>query len=83
MLVRVYELFFIETIIWLFPVIFMFHGLEEIITIESFITKYKNKIRETSLVKLTLTIKKSWVRNPPNFLLVLHGFCCLYHLSHL
>lgn len=57
-LVRVHELFFIETIIWMFPVIFMFHGLEEIITIESFITKYKNKIRETFLVKLTLTIKK-------------------------
>ncbi|MFO1445428.1 HXXEE domain-containing protein [Bacillus sp. Bva_UNVM-123] len=58
MLETVYELFYIETIIWLFPVTFMFHGLEEIITIESFITKYKNKVRETFLVKLTLTIKK-------------------------
>lgn len=58
LLETVRELFYIQTIIWLFPVIFMFHGLEEIITVESFITKYKNKIRETFLVRLTLTIKR-------------------------
>ncbi|WP_372447567.1 HXXEE domain-containing protein [Neobacillus rhizophilus] len=39
-----HELINIENIIWLFPVMFMFHALEEIITIESFITKYKKQI---------------------------------------
>ncbi|WHY75275.1 HXXEE domain-containing protein [Neobacillus sp. WH10] len=58
MLETMHKLFNIETIIWLFPVTFMFHGLEEIITVESFMTKYKNKVREAFLVKLTLTIKK-------------------------
>jgi len=58
MLETIHKLFNIETIIWLFPVIFMFHGLEEIITVEGFMTKYKNKVREAFLVKLTLAIKK-------------------------
>ncbi|TCP23445.1 uncharacterized protein with HXXEE motif [Scopulibacillus darangshiensis] len=53
-----HKLFDIETVIWLFPVFFMFHDLEEIITIESFMTKYKNKAPKVSLAKLALKIKK-------------------------
>ncbi|WP_066064397.1 HXXEE domain-containing protein [Neobacillus soli] len=54
-----HELFSIETVIWLFPIIFMFHDLEEIITVESFMTKYKTIVPKTFLAKLTLTIKKT------------------------
>ncbi|OIK15945.1 hypothetical protein BIV60_07040 [Bacillus sp. MUM 116] len=53
-----YQPFKIATIIWLFPIIFMFHGLEEIITNEGFMTKYKNKVPKTFLVNITLTMKK-------------------------
>lgn len=58
MLKALHEFFYIETVIWLFPVIFMFHDLEEIITIESFMTKYKNKIPKTFFAKLALIVKK-------------------------
>lgn len=58
MLEALHEFFYIETVIWLFPVIFMFHDLEEIITIESFMFKYKNRVPKTFLAKLTLIIKK-------------------------
>ncbi|MCJ8008679.1 HXXEE domain-containing protein [Lederbergia wuyishanensis] len=57
MLGSIYEPFYVEILIWLFPVAFIFHGLEEIITIESFMTNYKNKNPKTILVKLTLSIK--------------------------
>ncbi|USK72071.1 HXXEE domain-containing protein [Peribacillus asahii] len=67
MLETVHALFYIETIIWLLPITFMFHGLEEIIIVETFITKYKNKVRETFLVKLTLTIKKTGCEIRPTF----------------
>ncbi|MBS4176507.1 HXXEE domain-containing protein [Lederbergia citrea] len=50
--------FYIETVIWLFPIIFMFHDLEEIITVENFMTKYKNRVPKTVLERLALTIKK-------------------------
>lgn len=53
-----HELFDIETMIWLFPIAFMFHDLEEIITVEGFMTKYKNKVPKTLLTRLTLVIKE-------------------------
>ncbi|MCH6266216.1 HXXEE domain-containing protein [Neobacillus citreus] len=53
-----HKLINIEIIIWLFPIMFMFHALEEIITIESFITKYKKQIPDSFFAKLILTIKK-------------------------
>jgi hypothetical protein len=53
-----HDLMKFEIIIWLFPIIFMFHGLEEIITIESFIIRYKKMVPEHFLAKLTLMIKK-------------------------
>lgn len=39
-----HEIINIGILIWLFPVMFMFHALEEIITIESFIRKYKKQL---------------------------------------
>ena len=53
-----HELFDIETMIWLFPIAFMFHDLEEIITVEGFMTKYKNKVPKNLPAKLTLVVKK-------------------------
>ncbi|HET7580079.1 MAG TPA: HXXEE domain-containing protein [Bacillales bacterium] len=50
-------MFDIQTVIWLFPVIFMFHDLEEIITIEGFMGKYK-KAPKNLLARLVLLIKK-------------------------
>ncbi|MGE7766814.1 HXXEE domain-containing protein [Peribacillus sp. NPDC096540] len=58
MLEVLHEFFYIETIIWLFPVIFMFHDLEEIITVESFMTKYKNRVPKAFLARLALIVKK-------------------------
>jgi len=58
MLETLHELFYIQTVIWLLPVIFMFHALEEILTVESFMTKYKNIVPKTFLAKLTLIIRK-------------------------
>ncbi|MBS4196667.1 HXXEE domain-containing protein [Lederbergia citri] len=57
MLGSLHEPFYVEILIWLFPIAFMFHGLEEIITVESFMTNYKNKIPKSILVKLTLSMK--------------------------
>ncbi|KAB2336677.1 HXXEE domain-containing protein [Cytobacillus depressus] len=58
MLKAVQEYFSIETVIWLLPVIFMFHNLEEIITIESFMEKYKNKVSKSFLAKLVLDVRR-------------------------
>ncbi|MFK9090303.1 HXXEE domain-containing protein [Bacillus salipaludis] len=58
MLEVLHEFFYIETVIWLFPVIFMFHDLEEIITVESFMTKYKNRVPKTFLARITFIVKK-------------------------
>ncbi|MFF2449096.1 HXXEE domain-containing protein [Neobacillus sp. NPDC058068] len=58
MLEVLHKFFYIETVIWLFPVIFMFHDLEEIITVEYFMTKYKNRVPKTFLARLTLIVKK-------------------------
>ena len=58
MLETLHELFYIQTVIWLLPVIFMFHALEEIITVESFMTKYKNRVPKTFLAKLSFVIRK-------------------------
>ncbi|EKN65621.1 hypothetical protein BABA_19351 [Neobacillus bataviensis LMG 21833] len=54
----VHEPLYLEIIIWLFPITFMFHALEEIITIENFLRKHKHNVPPTFLGKMTLTIKK-------------------------
>ncbi|KAB2334414.1 HXXEE domain-containing protein [Cytobacillus depressus] len=46
----------LHTVIWLFPIIFMFHDLEEIITIESSMNAHKN--RKAPFVKLTLKMRE-------------------------
>ncbi|WP_066316141.1 HXXEE domain-containing protein [Bacillus sp. FJAT-29814] len=47
----------LKTLIWLFPIIFIFHDLEEIITIESSMNAHKNNPK-TNFVKLTLRMRK-------------------------
>ncbi|MCR2822072.1 HXXEE domain-containing protein [Lederbergia panacisoli] len=51
------EFFYIYSVIWLFPIIFMFHDLEEIITVESFMSKYKNGVHKTILARFVLIVK--------------------------
>lgn len=58
MLKAFHDLFNIESVIWLFPIIFIFHDLEEIITVESFMNKDKNKVLKTFPAKLALIVKK-------------------------
>ena len=50
------EFFDLNTVIWLFPIIFIFHDLEEIITIEPFMIAHKN--RKAPFVKLTLEMRE-------------------------
>lgn len=42
----------INTIVWLFPVIFMLHDFEEIIFVEAWKRKYKRKIQTTKMKKI-------------------------------
>ncbi|MGG1400812.1 HXXEE domain-containing protein [Bacillus salipaludis] len=85
-----YTPFFIEAVIWLFPIIFMFHVLEEIITLESFITKFKNKVPRSFLAKLVLNMKKMLGANSSQFsfavawillILTFITFITAFHLS--
>lgn len=46
----------LKTLIWLFPIIFIFHDLEEIITIES--SMASDKYPKTKFVEMTLTMRK-------------------------
>ncbi|MBI0577281.1 HXXEE domain-containing protein [Neobacillus cucumis] len=62
-----YTPFFIEAVIWLFPIIFMFHVLEEIITVDSFMAKFKNKVPRSFLAKLALNVKKMLGANSSQF----------------
>ncbi|KIY23585.1 HXXEE domain-containing protein [Mesobacillus subterraneus] len=48
----------LNTLIWLFPIIFIFHDLEEIITIESSMATSKNRNPKTPFVEMTLTMRK-------------------------
>ncbi|MEH7098241.1 HXXEE domain-containing protein [Neobacillus vireti] len=44
--------------IWLFPIIFIFHDLEEIITIESSMAAHKDKYPQTHFIELTLRMRE-------------------------
>ena len=48
----------LKTLIWLFPIIFIFHDLEEIITIESSMAKNKDKYPKTNFVERTLRMRE-------------------------
>ena len=48
----------LKTLNWLFPVIFIFHDLEEIITIESSMAANKDKYPKTHFVEMTLRMRK-------------------------
>ncbi|MCM3571479.1 HXXEE domain-containing protein [Neobacillus mesonae] len=48
----------LKTLIWLLPIIFIFHDLEEIITIESSMTAHKGNYPKTNFVKLTLRMRE-------------------------
>ncbi|WP_066299340.1 HXXEE domain-containing protein [Bacillus sp. FJAT-29937] len=52
------EFFYIETVIWLFPIMFMIHDLEEIITIEGFMDKHKNRVPKTILTRIVMIGRK-------------------------
>ncbi|MBY0123610.1 HXXEE domain-containing protein [Bacillus sp. S/N-304-OC-R1] len=58
MLGTLHQFFDLKTIIWLLPIIFIFHDLEEIITIESSMTANKCKYSKTNFVKLTLRMRE-------------------------
>lgn len=48
----------LKTLIWLFPIIFIFHDLEEIITIESSMAANRDNYPKTNFVKLTLRMRE-------------------------
>lgn len=48
----------IKTLIWLFPIIFIFHDLEEIITIESSMAANRDNLPKTNFVKQTLRMRE-------------------------
>lgn len=58
MLGTLHQFFSLQTLIWLLPIIFIFHDLEEIITIESSMTLNKDHYPKTNFVKLALRMRK-------------------------
>lgn len=58
MLAVLHQFLDLKTLIWLFPIIFIFHDLEEIITIESSMAANKNKYPKTNFVEMTLRMRK-------------------------
>lgn len=58
MLEALHQFLDLKTLIWLFPIIFIFHDLEEIITIESSMNATKNKYPKTKFVKLTFRMRE-------------------------
>jgi hypothetical protein len=56
MLEPLHQFIDLKTLIWLFPIIFIFHDLEEIITIES--SMDANKYPKTNFVEMTLKMRK-------------------------
>lgn len=48
----------LKTLIWLFPIIFIFHDLEEIITIESSMAANKDNYPKTNFVKLSFKMRE-------------------------
>ena len=58
MLSEIHQFLDLKTLIWLFPIVFIFHDLEEIITIESSMAANKNKYPKTNFVEMTLRMRK-------------------------
>lgn len=58
MLETFHQFFDLNTFIWLLPLIFIFHDLEEIITIESSMTANKGNYPNTNFVKRTLRMRE-------------------------
>lgn len=58
MLETLLQFFDLTTVIWLFPIIFIFHDLEEIITIESSMSKYKYSSQKPPFVEQTLKMRR-------------------------
>lgn len=58
MLEVLHQFFDLNTLIWLFPIIFIFHDLEEIITIESSMAAMKNNYPKTNFVELTVRMRE-------------------------
>ncbi|WP_028391141.1 HXXEE domain-containing protein [Bacillus cihuensis] len=58
MLETFHQFFDLHTIIWLFPIIFIFHDLEEIITIESSMKASKNRFQKSPFVHLILNMRE-------------------------
>ncbi|MFE5430689.1 HXXEE domain-containing protein [Peribacillus simplex] len=52
------QFFDLHTIIWLFPIIFIFHDLEEIITIETSMKASNNRLQKSSFVQLILNMRE-------------------------
>lgn len=52
------QFFDLHTIIWLCPIIFIFHDLEEIMTIESSMKASKNRFQKSSFVQLILNMRE-------------------------
>ncbi|MFE0503181.1 HXXEE domain-containing protein [Peribacillus butanolivorans] len=59
MLETIREFFDLNTVIWLFPIIFIFHDLEEIITIESSTKANKNSFQKSPFVQLILNMREN------------------------
>ena len=58
MLAVLHQFLDLKTLIWLFPIIFIFHDLEEIITIESSMAADKDKYPKTNFVELTIRMRE-------------------------
>lgn len=58
MLGALHQFLDLKTLIWLFPIIFIFHDLEEIITIESSMAANKNIYPKTNFVEITLKMRE-------------------------
>ncbi|MDR4888223.1 HXXEE domain-containing protein [Fredinandcohnia sp. QZ13] len=58
MLGALHQFLDLKTLIWLFPIIFIFHDLEEIITIESSMAANKDNYPKTNFVELTFRMRK-------------------------
>ncbi|ULT59641.1 HXXEE domain-containing protein [Neobacillus drentensis] len=58
MLGALHQFLNLNLLIWLFPIIFIFHDLEEIMTIESFMAAHKDKNSKRNFVELTIRMRK-------------------------
>lgn len=58
MLGALHQFLDLKTVIWFFPIVFIFHDLEEIITIESSMAATKSKYPKTTFVELTVRMRE-------------------------